>query len=67
MKRKIKRKTTEYYVSGQKKMVVEYRGDWNSGEFIVKKPRAGGQSINIKSKVLACKRISIKTIISREY
>ena len=37
MKRKIKRKTTEYYVSGQKKMVVEYRGDWNSGEFVVKK------------------------------
>lgn len=35
MKRKIKRKTTEYYASGQKKMVVEYRGDWKSGDFIV--------------------------------
>jgi len=37
MQRKIKRKTTEYYTNGQIKMVVEYKGDWNSGEFIVKK------------------------------
>ena len=37
MKRKIKRQTTEYYANGQVKMVVEYKGDWNSGEFIVKK------------------------------
>ncbi len=37
MKIKIKRKTTEYYVNGQKKMVIEYRGDWKSGEFTVKK------------------------------
>jgi hypothetical protein len=37
MKRKIKRKTTEYYTNGQIKMVVEYKGDWNSGDFIVKK------------------------------
>ena len=33
----IKRQTTEYYANGQVKMVVEYKGDWNSGEFIVKK------------------------------
>jgi hypothetical protein len=35
MKRKIKRQTTEYYVNCQIKMVVEYRGDWKSGEFAV--------------------------------
>ena len=37
MQKKIKRKTTEYYVNGQVKMVVEYKGDWSTGDFIVKK------------------------------
>ena len=37
MKRKIKRQTTEYYSNCQIKMVVEYRGDWKSGEFVVLK------------------------------
>jgi len=37
MQKKIKRKINEYYVNGQVKMVVEYKGDWSTGDFIVKK------------------------------
>lgn len=37
MKRKIQRQVTEYYTNGQVKMVVEYRGNWKSGDFTVLK------------------------------
>ena len=35
MKRKIQRQVTEYYTNGQVKMVLEYRGNWKSGDFTV--------------------------------
>ena len=37
MKRKIKREITEYYANGQVKMAIEYKGNWNTGEFVVLK------------------------------
>mgnify|MGYP001216418638 CR=1 FL=1 len=37
MKRKIKKRTEEYYPNGQAKMVIQYKGNWDTGQFVLVK------------------------------